>query len=255
MQHDLATQTSPDLDDLWDRYRKLAPFSVLPGSGLHDVRDELRIAMLKSADRVLNSYRGDGPTTTQKGWQKAHDRLRAAVDLNYRDRPTRAKLIYTQAHIDRIDAQAMRGRGQKDPARQKLRDAVEEFQDAARLAPDWPDPYLGLARVYSYEQPDLKQLEAALNELERRGYPMGHREKAMLADGYRMAAEQILAQAVAAKDTDEEAEMLERSRDTFTQAIGLYREAGNYADARANMAAAAQKLRGTLDRLEELGVS
>lgn len=253
MQHDLATQTSPDLDDLWDRYRKLAPFSVLPGSGLHDVRDELRTAMLKSADRVLNSYRGDGPTTTQKGWQKAHDRLQAAVDLNYRDRPTRSKLVYTQAHIDRIDAQAMRGRGQKDPARQKLRDAVEEFQDAARLAPDWPDPYLGLARVYSYEQPDLKQLEAALNELEKRNYPRGRREKAMLADGYRMAAEQILGQAVAAKDTDQETELLEKARDTFTQAIGLYRDAGNYADARANMAAAAQELRDVLGRLEALG--
>jgi serine/threonine protein kinase len=255
MQHDLATQTSPDLDDLWDRYRKLAPFGLLPGSGLRDVRDELRAAMLKSADRVLNSYRGDDPTTTQKGWQKAHDRLRAAVDLNYRDRPTRAKLVYTQAQIDRIDAQAMRGRGQKDTARQKLRDAVEEFQDAAKLAPDWPDPYLGLARVYSYEQPDLKQLEAALNELEKRNYPMGRREKAMLADGYRMAAEQILAQSAAAKGTDQEPELLEKSRDIFTQAIGLYRDAGNYANAKANMAAAAQELRGILDRLEELGVS
>jgi serine/threonine protein kinase/tetratricopeptide (TPR) repeat protein len=253
MQHDLATQTSPDLDDLWARYLKVAPFRLLPGSGLRDVREELLAALVKSADRVLASYRGDEPTTTQKGWQKAHDRLRAAVDLNFRDRPTRAKLVYTQAQIDRIDAQAMRGRGQKDPARQKLRDAVEEFQDAAKLAPDWPDPYLGLARVYSYEQPDLKQLEAALNELERRNYPLGRREKAMLADGYRTQAEQILAQAVAAKDTDPEQELLEKSRDTFTQAIGLYRDAGNFADAKANMAAAAQELRGILSRLEELG--
>jgi serine/threonine protein kinase len=254
MQHDLATQTSPDLDGLWSRYRKLAPFSLLPGSGLGDVREELRGALLKSADRVLNSYRGDSPTTTQKGWQKAHDRLQAAVDLNYRDRPTRAKMLYTQAHIDRIDAQAMKARGQKDPARQKLRDAVDGFQDAAKLAPDWPDPYLGLARVYAYEQPDLKQLETALNELERRGYPMGRREKAMLADGYHAQAEQVLAQSQAARGTDQETELLERSRDIFTQTIGLYRDAGNFAGAKTNMAAAAQELRGILSRLEELGI-
>jgi hypothetical protein len=100
----------------------------------------------------------------------------------------------------------------------------------------------------------LKQLEAALNELERRGYPPGRREKAMLADGYRMQAEQIFAQARAAQGTDSEAELLERTRDTFTQAINLYREAGNFADAKGNMATAAQELRGVLSRLEELGV-
>ena len=75
----------------------------------------------------------------------------------------------------------------------------------------------------------------------------------MLADGYRMQAEQILAQAQAAQGTDQETELLEKSRDTFTQAIGLYRDAGSFADAKANMAAAAQELRGILSRLEELG--
>lgn len=253
MTHELATQTAPDLDSLWDRYRKLAPFS-LPGSGLGDVRDELRSALVKSADRTLNAYHGDDAVSTVKGWQKAHDRLQAAVDLNYRDRPTRAKMLYAQGHLDRIASQKARSAGQADEARQKVRDAVDEYQDAAKLAPDWPDPYLGLAHVYAYEQPDLKQLEAAVNELEHRGYTPGRREKAMLADGYRAQAEQVLAQARAAQGTDQEQELLERSRDTFTQAIGLYRDAGNFADAKGNMATAAQELRGILSRLEELGV-
>jgi serine/threonine protein kinase/tetratricopeptide (TPR) repeat protein len=254
MEHDLATQASPDLDDLWGRYRKLSPFGLLPGTGLSDVRDELRSALLKSSDRILASYRGDAPTTTQKGWQKAHDRLQAAVDLDYHDRPTRAKLLYTQGQIDRIDSQALRARGQKNEAKQKVGDAVDELQDAAKLAPDWPDPFLGLARVYAYEQPDLKQLEAALAELERRGYPQGRREKAMLADGYHAQAEQLLAQSQAARGTDQETELLEKARDAFTQAIGLYRDAAGFADARTNMATAAQELRGILSRLEELGV-
>jgi eukaryotic-like serine/threonine-protein kinase len=254
MQHDLATQTSPDLDDLWGRYRKVAPFGLLPGSGLGDVHDELRQALLKSSDRILDSYRGDDPTTTEKGWQKAHDRLQAAVDLDYHDRPTRAKLLYTQGQIDRIDSQPLRARGQKNDARQKVRDAIDEFQDAAKLAPEWPDPYLGLARVYAYEQPDLKQLEASLAELERRGYPQGKREKAMLADGYHAEGQQLLAQSQAARGTDQETELLQQARDAFTQTIGLYRDAGNFADAKTNMAAAAQELRGILSRLEELGV-
>ncbi|HKI01394.1 MAG TPA: serine/threonine-protein kinase [Thermoanaerobaculia bacterium] len=253
IRRDLATETSPNLDDLWSRYQKISAFS-LPGSGLGDVRTELREALLKSADSILASYHGDSPVTTEKGWQKAHDRLKAALDLNYRDKETRAKMVYSRAHLDRIESQTLRSRGQKDPARQKVRAAVEEFRDAAKLAPDWPDPYLGLARVYAYEQFDLKSLEESLSELERHGYPMGRREKAMLADGYRMRAKELLAQANRARGTDEETELLESARDHFTQAIGLYREAGSFAQARENMQDAANQLRGILDRLEELGI-
>ena len=254
MRHDLATQATPDLDTLASRYRKLAPFS-LPGSGLGDVREELRGALLKSADHVVDAYRGDAPSSTVKSWQKAHDRLQTAVDLDYRDRPTRAKLLLTQGHLDRIEAQNLRAKGEKDEARQKVRDAIDEFQDAAKLAPEWPDPYLGLAHVYAYEQFDLKQLTAALAELERRGYPSGRREKAVLADGTRMQAEQILLQAQAARGSEGETDLLEKSRDTFTEAIGLYRDANGFGNVKANMAAAAEELRGVLARLEELGIS
>jgi len=253
MRHDLATEASPDLDDLWSRYRKIAAFG-LPGSGLGDVRVELREALLKSANRILDSYRGDEPTTTERGWQTAHDRLKAAVDLDYGDRETRAKMLYARGHLARIASQTLRARGQRDEARQKVRDAVEAFKDAARLAPSWPDPYLGLARVYAYEQADLKELESSLNEAERRGYVLGRREKAMLADGYRMQAQQLLAQAVRARDTDQETELLEAARDHFTQAIGLYRDAGNFANAKGNLADAARQLQGILARLEELGI-
>ena len=254
IRHDLATETSPDLDVLWDRYQKISPFGILPGSGLGDVRSELREALLKSGDRILDSYHGDNPTTTERGWQRAHDRFKAALDLQYRDKPTRAKMLYARGHLDRIEAQTLRAKGQSDPARQKVRDAVEEYRDAARLAPDWPDPYLGLARVYAYEQPDLKQLEEALSELERHGYPTGRREKAMLADGYRIQAQNLLARATRARGTDQETELLESARDHFTQAIDLYREAGNFANARGNMADSANQLQGILTRLEELGI-
>lgn len=253
IRRDLATDTSPNLDDLWNRYQKIAAFS-LPNSEVREVRTELREALLRSADRILESYHGDSPTTTERGWQKAHNHLKAALDLQFRDKPTRAKMVYAQAHLDRIESQTLRSRGQRDPARQKVRDAVEGFRDAVKLAPDWPDPYLGLARVYAYEQFDLKQLEEALSELERHGYPMGRRERAMLADGYRMRAQELLGQATRARETDQEVELLESARDHFTQAIDLYRETGNFANARGNMADAAKQLQGILWRLEELGI-
>ena len=104
------------------------------------MREELRSALLKSADRILDSYRGDDPTTTQKGWQKAHDRLQAAVDLDYRDRPTRAKLLYAQGASRPHRLAGAARPGGEGRARQKLRDAVDEFQDAAKLRPRLAGP-------------------------------------------------------------------------------------------------------------------
>ncbi len=173
IRHDLATETSPDLDGLWSRYQKIAPFSLPGSSEVGDMRTELREALVKSGDRILESYHGDSPTTTERGWQKAHDHFKAALDLHYRDKPTRAKMLYARGHLDRIESQTLRAKGERDAARQKVRTAVEELRDAAKLAPDWPDPYLGLARIYAYEQFDLQQLENALSEARAPRLPHG----------------------------------------------------------------------------------
>ncbi|HEX4962439.1 MAG TPA: serine/threonine-protein kinase [Thermoanaerobaculia bacterium] len=252
IQHDLATETSPDLDALWARYHRIAPFG-LPGSGLADVRQDLKEALVKSADRILATYRGDAPSTAKPGWQKAHDRLKEAVDVDYGDRSARAKLLYTQGHLDRIDSQGMRAQGQRKEAQGKLQDAVYQFEEAAKLAPEWPDPYLGLARVYSYEQPDLAKLQEVLNQLERRNYPLGRREKAMLADAHRLQGQQLQAQAQGAEGSEQEPELLANAREHYAQAVDLYREIAPYADSKTNRAAVQAQVELIDDRLRELG--
>ena len=251
IRHDLATEASPDLDALWARYHRIAPYALL---GMGEARAELKEALVRSADRILATYRGDSPTTTQRGWQKAHDRLKQAVDVDYSDRSARAKMLYAQAHVDRIDSQGMRAKGQRKEAQEKLQDAVDKFERSAKLAPDWPDPYLGLARVYSYEEPDLPKLEEALNHLSRLNYPLGRREKAMLADGHRLQAQQLQAQAERAQGTDQESELLEVAKDHYSQAVDLYREISPYGDANANRAAVQNQLAEIESRLEELGL-
>ena len=76
----------------------------------------------------------------------------------------------------------------------------------------------------------------------------------MLADGYRMRAQELLAQATRARDTDQEIELLEGARDHFTYAIDFYRQAGDFANSRGNMSDAADQLGGILVRLQELGI-
>lgn len=253
IRHDLATEASPDLDGLWLRYHRIAPFGLPGSSGLADVRQDLKESLVRSADRILATYRGDAPSTAKPGWQKAHDRLKEAVDVDYSDKSARAKMLYTQGHLDRIESQGLRAQGKRKEAQSKLQDSVYELEEAAKLAPAWPDPYLGLARVYSYEQPDLPKLEETLSQLAKRDYPWGRREKAMLADAHRLQGQQLQAQAAASQGTEPERELLTNAKDHYTQAVDLYREISPYAEAKANRAAVEAQMELIDERLSDMG--
>lgn len=251
LQRALVTDTDPDLLTILDSYRKVSWLGMFnPTMGA--VRDELREALVTSADRLIEGYHGDHPSTRERGWQRAHDYLKGAVELNYLDRRVRAKMYYAKAHLDRIESQTLKQRGERDAAGQKIDAALAGFREAARRDKNWPDPYLGLARVYAYERPDLDQLQKALVELEKRGYRLGRRERTMEADGYRMRAEDLWVRAQKARGTDGETELLEKTRDNLLQAINFYEDAPGFADVRTNQARAANRLSQVQERMREL---
>jgi serine/threonine protein kinase len=248
LQRALATDTDPELLPILDSYRKVSWLGMFnPTMG--KVRDELREALVTSADRLIEGYHGDYPSTRERGWQKAYDHLKGAVELNYLDRKVRAKMYYTKAHLDRIASQSLK---QRDERSQKVDTALAGFREAARRDKDWPDPYLGLARIYAYERPDLDQLQKALVELEKRGYHLGKRERTMEGDGYRMRAEDLWARAQRARGTDAEAELLEKTRDNLLQAINFYDDAIGYADVKTNRGRAHDRLDQVQTRLHVL---
>jgi serine/threonine protein kinase/tetratricopeptide (TPR) repeat protein len=241
IQQALVGTPAPDLDALWQRYRDADRMTLGLGVGLGAAREELRSAFRQEAERILDSYHGDNPRTTEKGWERAHHDFGAALDLDY-DRETRARMIYTQAHLDRIASQTFRVKGQKADADKKLEDAIAEFRDAARRAPDWPDPYLGLARVYTYETFDLDALQKALGELGKRGYPLGRREKAMLADSFRKKGIEMQTRSEQATRPEDQEQMKERAREYYEQALNFYAEIPGYADSRTNSADVQERL-------------
>jgi serine/threonine-protein kinase len=248
LQHDLVTDTDPDLTGILERYRKISWLGIFnPTVG--SVRDELREALVHSADRVLEAYHAEYPRVRERNWKQAYDYLQGAMELNLLDRRTRAKMLYAKGHLDRIASQTLRQKNDKPAAEEKVDAAVSEFEDAARRDKEWPDPYLGLARVYAYERPDLEKLQRALAELERRGYRLGRKERAMEGDGYRRQAEDLWARSVKARGTDSEAELLEQTRDTLLQSINFYDDAAGYADVAANRAKAASRLAQIEQRL------
>lgn len=249
----LVTDRSPDLDQIWERYRRTARWSLF-GTGLGDLREELRDALTRSAERIIDSYRGDNPSATERGWRIAEQRLQAASELEGRNRELRARLLYTRAHLDRIEAQTLRGRGERRQADERSQAAIAGFEEAAERDPDWPDPYLGLARIYAYDRFDIGALQKALAELEGRGYTLGRREQAMLADGHRMRGLQLQAVAAERRERDEEIGLLETAREHLRQAIARYQEIPTYADVSRNRAQAEEHLGQVEDRLWVLGV-
>ncbi len=249
LRHDLVTDTDPDLAGILERYRKISWIGLF-NPALHSVRDELREALIHQADRIIEGYHEEYPRVRERGWQQAYQDLQGAMELNYLDRRTRAKMLYTKAHLDRIASQPLSEQGKKAEAEEKIDAAVAGFQDAARRDDKWPDPYLGLARVYAYERPNLESFQKALVELERRGYRLGRRERAMEGDGYRRQAELLWARSVQARGTDAETELLEQTRDNLLQAMNFYDDAAGYGDVAANRARAESRLALVQRRLQ-----
>lgn len=255
IQRTLASQARPDLNALLTRYQSASRFALLGGKEMRDAGAELREALLKAADARIDSYRGDSPVTTERGWREAQRYLQEALEIE-RDRRTRARMVYAQAHLDRIEAQTLKQKGQTSAGTEKVNEAIRGFREAARRDPDWPDPYLGLSRIYAYQRFDLDELKEAVAELGRRGYRIGNRENAMLADGFRMRGRELWGRSQQVRrqeeDEDEERKILNQAREHLINALVYYDEAPRYADVPRNRAATERLLAQVESRIAEL---
>ena len=124
------------------------------------------------------------------------------------ERALKASLRYCDGHLHRIDGEARKARGKTVEAQQEFTDAVTAFREAAELRPNWPDPFLGLARTFIYGLEDVDRGADALTQAQRLGYTPGDRETTQLADGYRARADTL------AQDGSDAAPASHRSRTT-----------------------------------------
>src|ERR671920_704186 len=98
-------------------------------------------------DRVIAKYRAGVSTVWEPEWRMARDALRRAVAAS-RQRNLRASLRYCEGHLHRINGDARKGEKQPAAAQREFAEAVAAFREAAQLRPQWPDPFLGLARTF-----------------------------------------------------------------------------------------------------------
>ncbi len=89
--------------------------------------------------------------------------------------------------------------------------------------PDSPDPYLGLAHIFFYEEPDYDRGVDMLNQAAKRGHPLGKRETMQKADCLRNRADRELQKALRYPDLrDQSRQDLERARADYASALESY---------------------------------
>ena len=182
------------------------------GLGGSQLAAPLRDRMVALADRVILEFRKEAPTISEVQWAQARDSLAFAQELAPRRASITAKRAYVDGHLARIGAGTDRAR---------LETAIDAFREAARLDPQSPDPYLGLARIYAYSLWDVDALIEAIAEAEERGYTRGRRERAQLGDAYRLRAERARA-AAARLSGEERIELLHRAVEDYGQCIAHF---------------------------------
>ena len=108
-------------------------------------------------------------------WRQVRTAIARALPTRPRSTPLRAMLRYCDGHLHRIDGEARKARRLAAEAQREFADAVAAFREAAELRPDWPDPFLGLARTFIY---GLEDVERGADALQRGASAPGTRPAA-----------------------------------------------------------------------------
>ncbi len=213
-------------------YERLRRWSLLHLGPLLRLDRPLKQRLMTVADGVIADYRQEEPTVAEVQWRQASDALKWALELTPHDASIPPKKLNCDAHLDRIAAQ---NRIRTNPAESQrlFKQAIDGFQQAARLDPRSPDPYLGLSRVYIYGLGDVDQGAAAIRAAESLGHPPGWRERAQLGDGYLRRADKDRKEAPSGPD-DVRRHAIESARDDYARCVDAFTPIVGKGRAKAN---------------------
>jgi hypothetical protein len=246
-----------ELDEIassFNAHDRLADRSQL-GWGVWRLERALTQRTLALTDRVIGNYRMGLPTVREAQWQMARDALARAVPVSGGDRRVRAAFRYCDGHLHRINGEAHKRRDEEDEAQRELTEAVASFREAADLAPDWPDPFLGLARTFIYGLEDIDRGADAMNQAQQRGYMPTERETVQLADGYRARAATLVRSARELSGLAQESDYLTRAIESYTRALMLYTQATSVPSVPTSIRQTQRALDQVQDRLDEISTT
>ena len=249
-----ATRDLDGMDDIWSQYDALSHRSYLR-VGVNGLERSLAGRARALSDQVIANYRSTVPTVRERQWQTAERSLQHSLVLTPGNTTLRASLRYCEGHLHRIDGEADKLRHRSATANQHFTEAVSAFREAAELRRDWPDPFLGLARVFIYGLEDVDRAADALKQAEKRGYTIGDRETAQLADGYRAKGDSLWQTARQLSDMPQEPEYLRRATDAYHEAQTLYERIPGFPGVALSLRRTLRGLDQINERSNERGIS
>ena len=245
-----ATRDLDSMDEVWNQYAALSKRSYLR-IGVVRLERTMSSRVQTLSDQVIANYRTALPSVRERQWQVAQRNLLLALVLAPEDGRLKAELRYCEGHLHRIAGEAENARRRAAAARQHFTDAVTAFREAAELRRDWPDPFLGLARVFVYGLEDVERATDAIAQAQKLGYTPGDRETAQLADGYRARGDSLWRTARQLADLPQEGEYLQRASDAYKQARDMYQRIPAFPGVAVNLRRATRALDQIAERAAE----
>jgi serine/threonine protein kinase len=248
---EVSTRDLDQLDDAWKAHRTLAARSSLQ-FGTVGLERALIQRTLALAEGIIGNYRMGLPNVREAQWMSARNALRRAVPVAPNSERLVSALRYAEGHLHRINGEAAKARNEDDIAQRELSEAVASFREAAEVRSDWPDPFLGLARVFVYGLDDVDRGANALEQAQQRGYILTERETSLLADGYRTRGNSFARIARKLEGMPQESDYLTKAVEAYQRALELYVQSNTMPKVTENIRGTQRLHDDTQRRLDQL---
>jgi hypothetical protein len=242
-----------DPDEAWKQYQALQGDTWFPGM-LFSARRAVKQKLIAGAYQIVDEYRiADSPVIRETQWRQAATYLGRALEIDTSDNLIRAGLRLSEGHLARIQMGSQAARKDSTVRQKYANTAVQKFLEAASLRAKWPDPYLGLVRLYTYEITDLDRAMEAMEKAEKFGHRMGRREQSQLADAHKRMVDRHWDESRKLRELpDEEKRLLEKAKDHCKSAARLYQDIGVFQNAVASHKSLVMRCQAIDERMEEM---